>query len=71
MSDDLIMGYTWDAIQRAQHGGKLHQSIDTSKPLDHSLMAGDLELLAKHGASGLREMGFMGVIDRLQRNGNI
>lgn len=69
--DKLIVGHTWEAIQRAQQGGRLHDRIDTSKPLDHSLHAGDVDLLAKHGLSGLQSMGFAGVIDRLQRNGKV
>jgi len=70
MSD--IFGYTWEQIQVAQSGGKLTAGmIDTSKPIDNSLMVGDLELLVEHGADGLRAKGFMGVVDRLQRNGNI
>lgn len=67
--NDLIFGHTWEAIQRAQQGGRLHTAVDTSKPLDHSLLPGDMELLEKHGLEGLQQMGFAGVIDRLQRNG--
>jgi hypothetical protein len=65
-----IFSYTWEQIQKAQQGGKLsHGKIDVSKPVDHSLMAGDLDLLAAHGMDGLREKQFWGVIARLQRNG--
>jgi len=64
------VGYTWEQIQAAQRGGRLSSgTIDTSKPVDHSLLDGDLELLAEHGMDGLRAKGFMGVVDRLQRNG--
>lgn len=69
MNDELIVGHTWEEIQRAQRGGSLHRAVDTSKPIDHSLMPGDLDLLAKHGLAGLQAMGFAGVIGRLQRNG--
>ena len=71
MDNDLILGHTWEAIQRAQRGGQLHSRVDTSKPVDHSLMPGDLELLEKHGLAGLQDMGFAGVIDRLRRNGKL
>lgn len=64
-----IVGHSWEAIQRAQQGGRLDNRVDTSKPVDHSLMFGDLELLEQHGIEGLRSMGYFGVIDRLQRNG--
>lgn len=66
---DKIFGYEWTDIQRAQQGGKLARSVDLSKPVDHSLMPGDLELLAQHGIEGLQAKGFAGVIDRLNRNG--
>ncbi len=64
-----IVGYDWADIQRAQQGGKLAKSVDLSRPVDHSLMPGDLELLAQHGIAGLQAKGFWGVVDRLTRNG--
>lgn len=66
-----IFGYTWEQIQAAQRKeGRLSSGkIDLSKQVDHSLHAGDRELLAQHGIEGLRAKGFMGVIDRLEHNG--
>lgn len=33
--ENLIFGHTWEAIQRTQHGGSLHQRIDTSRAGDY------------------------------------
>lgn len=66
---DKIVGYDWADIQRAQQGGKLAKSVDLSKPVDHSLMPGDLELFEQYGIAGLQAKGFAGVVDRLARNG--
>jgi hypothetical protein len=32
---DKILGHSWGAIQRAQQGGRLHDTIDTSAPGDY------------------------------------
>ncbi len=64
-----IVGYDWADIQRAQQGGKLAKPVDLSKPVDRSLMPGDLELFAQHGIAGLQAKGFFGAVDRLTRNG--
>ena len=67
-----IFGFTWQEIQRAQQRGGLGKPIDTSKPaqIDTPHQA-DLDLLEKHGAIGLENMGYYGVIDRLRFNGYI
>lgn len=67
--NDSILGYSFDDIKRAQQGGRLGRTIDTSKPIDHSPTDSDRALLAKHGEQGLRDMGFFGAIDRLERAG--
>ena len=69
MNRDTIFGYEWSDIQRAQQGGRLNRTIDTSKPASHVATDADLTLLALHGADGLRQMGYMGTIDRLVRAG--
>lgn len=66
-----IFGYSFDQIKAAQQGKKWRETIDVSKPIDHALMPGDIELLNKHGEDKLYAMGFYGVIDRLSRNGII
>lgn len=30
-----LFGHKWEAIQRAQQGGKLHETLDTSKSGDY------------------------------------
>ena len=69
--DDNILGYTFDEIKAAQQGGRLGRVIDTSRPLpfDPVQERADLQLLAGYGEAKLREMGYMGVIDRLARGG--
>lgn len=69
MSTNDIMGYSWSDINAMQHKQYIRPSVDVSKPVDHSLINGDLELFEKHGIAGLQSMGFSGVVDRLQRNG--
>ena len=65
-----IFGYTFEQIQRAQQGGRLNNAVDTTKEAspDGDLRADQL-LLAKHGLDGLRTLGYMGVVDRLERAG--
>lgn len=65
--NDTIFGYAWDDIQRAQQGGSLARTIDTSKPAqDPPPTDADLALLAKHGSDGLRAMQYHGTIGRLE-----
>jgi hypothetical protein len=68
---DKIFGHDWRDIQRAQQGGQLNARVDTSRPVDHTPTAADLEALAAHGADGLRALQFLGTLDRLQRAGLI
>lgn len=75
MDNDRIFGLTWDQIQRAQRGQGYRDRIDTSKPAFKAATPeeaeGDRQLLEKHGEQGLRDRGYFGVIDRLQRAGLI
>lgn len=65
-----IFGYTFDQIQRAQHGGRLSEVIDTTKPsAPDGNLAADQALLAKHGMDGLKALSYFGVVDRLERAG--
>lgn len=64
--NDTIFGYSWDDIQRAQQGGRLARTIDTSKPAQDPPSDTDLALLEKHGADGLRAMQYHGTIGRLE-----
>jgi hypothetical protein len=64
MSNDNIFGYSWSDIQRAQQGGRLSRPIDTSKQ-SPDYTESDRALLAEHGEQGLRDMGYFGVLDRL------
>jgi len=67
-----ILGYPWDQIQRAQRGGRLADAVDTSKPpAPDPVTQADRDLLAKHGADGLKTAGFFGTLDRLTRAGII
>ena len=66
---DTILGYDWTDIQRAQQGGRLSPTIDTSKPAASGAPTdADLALLAEHGADGLETLGYHGVLDRLRRH---
>ncbi len=66
-----IFGYTFEEIQIAQQGGRLGQSVNVSKPepFDPVRERADLDLLYGYGEVKLREMGYLGVIDRLERGG--
>lgn len=69
-----IFGYTFDEISAAQQKrGRLGHAIDTTKPAadDMHRLEADRALLSEHGADGLRERGFFGVLDRLTRAGLI
>ncbi len=68
--EDLICGLTWDQIQAAQQGKNYRVLVsDTIKP--PKLNEGDLTLYKKHGAQGLKDMEYFGVLDRLTRCGVI
>jgi len=69
-TEGRIFGYSWEAIQRAQQGGRL--IADPAPKLnDADLLADAQALLAKHGAQGLSDFGLFGCIDRLRRAGLI
>ena len=62
-----IFGYEFEQIKRAQQGGRLSDPVipkDDSHYLPH-----DKQLLEQYGENKLREMGYLGVIDRLERHG--
>ncbi len=65
---DLIVGHTWEAIQRAQCGGRLNDRVISGPLVKPIATQADIELLAKHGIDGLREMQFHGVIGRLEES---
>jgi hypothetical protein len=67
---NLIFGYTWEEIDRAQRGGGLARAIAQFES-PKSATATDEQLLAEHGKDGLMAMGFFGVIDRLTTSGRI
>jgi hypothetical protein len=67
---DLIFGYTWDEIQKAQFGGKLHHSIVSSGD-KLTITVEEIELFSREGVSGLERLGFYGLLDRLKRCGFI
>jgi len=68
-----IFGYSFDEIKAAQQGGRLGRVIDTTKtpPDDKERLDADVRLLEQYGEKKLRSMGYMGVIDRLERAGRI
>ena len=69
MNDETIFGHSWEAIQRAQRGGRLHERIDISKPTNHAPTDDDRALLAKYGSiQALKDAGFYGSADRLERD---
>lgn len=69
--NQTILGYDWDDIQRAQQGGRLSRAVDTMAPINNAPSDADRALLAEHGADGLRFLELWGVIDRLQRAGEM
>ena len=70
---DLIFGYTWEEIQRAQQGGQLRQilPLETKAATDDICSATDLDLFKQHGKDGLIAMQYHGTLDRLARAGLI
>ena len=66
---DLIFGHSWEAIQRAQRGGRLHETIDTSKPSTRTATDDDVALLQQYGTiEALKAAGLFGVADRLEHS---
>ena len=68
---DLIFGYTWEQIQKAQQNGVLGEIVPIQAQMakDDICTKKDLELFEKYGIKGLIEKQFYGVLDRLQRAG--
>lgn len=72
MTMGTILGYDFADIVRAQQGGRLARTVDTSKPVTHEVTAADRELLARYGSvQSLKEAGFFGTADRIERNPNL
>jgi len=62
-----IFGYSWEEIQAMQQG-----TYDRPRAVHSPLPIAtdkDRELLSLHGIEGLQELGLMGVVDRLSRDG--
>ena len=72
---EKIVGHDWADIQRAQQGGRLNRTIDTSKSPYSANTAeqldADVKLLEQYGEAELRKMAYFGVLDRLKRAGYI
>lgn len=68
---DLIFGYEWSDINRAQQGGQLARRVDLSKQDNNAPTEADLVLLAQHGSDGLRAKQFHGTIYRLELAGKM
>lgn len=69
MNEQKIFGYAWSDIQRAQQGGRLARTIDTSAQPNVTVTDADRELLARHGSvSALEAAGYHGTADRLRRS---
>jgi hypothetical protein len=66
-----IFGRDWQQIQSAQQGGPLDcpaQPIDQAAK-DTVFLTGDKALLERYGLQELKNRGYWGVVDRLERNG--
>lgn len=62
-----IFGHSWEAIQRAQHGGGLGQAVvrDDSLP---TLTDAERAIVAQHGSvAALESAGLYGLADRVRR----
>lgn len=63
-----IVGHAWADIQRAQQGGRLHRTVDTSKPASTGPTDDDRAQLALYGSiDALKAAGLHGCVDRLER----
>ena len=66
---NLIFGCSWEAIQRAQQGGRLHERLAIAAP-EIVWSDSDKALLAKYVTlCALEAAGFHGVADRARRLG--
>jgi len=68
--EDLIFGYTWEEIQKAQQGGKLRKSLPSSIK-ENPCTANDIDLLTRYGLKELENRRYWGIIDRLKKQGII
>lgn len=63
-----IFGYEWDDIRRMQQ--KLPPlEMPDQKVVKKICTQRDLDMLFKYGERGLKDRGYYGIIDRLQRAG--
>lgn len=62
---DKIFGHSWEDIQSMQQGKYTPRTISNSTDGKKPATESDHEMLKKHGVDGLRELGFFGVLDRL------
>jgi hypothetical protein len=63
-----VFGYEWQDICRMQQGLPPLE-IPDPKRVKEICTQRDLDLLFKYGERGLKERGFHGIVDRLQRSG--
>lgn len=64
--ENLIFGYTWEEIQQLQQGTFKRKYITSeSKPIP--LSKEEFDLFNNVGLQGLENMGYFGLIDRIQR----
>ena len=66
-----IFGYTFDAICRAQQGGRLNTERISCAPAKPGATKCDLDLLKAKGIDWLEGNGKFGVLDRLKTSGVI
>lgn len=60
-----IFGYEWEEIKRAQMGSPLGRRLPAKTGLPLATPS-DWTLLEQHGETGLRRLGYHGVLDRLE-----
>lgn len=63
-----IFGYEWEDIRRMQQGLP-PMEMPEPKVVTKICTQRDLDMLFKYGDRGLKERGYNGIIDRLQRAG--
>lgn len=67
--EPLILGFTWDEIQRMQRGEGRPPGMRLGAPAPlPGPTAEDRRMLAEHGIDGLRALGMDGILDRLSRD---
>jgi hypothetical protein len=60
-----IFGHDWEDIRDMQQKNYVPRTVDVSKDARPGPTESDHYLLAQHGVDGLKEMGYFGVLDRL------